>query len=161
MLTVRSLIPTLDRAFTMDRDFDRFLGATWSNAGGWLPPTDIVEKDDAYIVSLELPGVKPESVELSFEKDTLTVKGTKTPTVNVTENEEIRVFAAERVTGSFERSIRLPMHVDPEKIVANYEHGVLQVTVPKKPAAMSRKITISAPEMAPKVAPVSSAPAKN
>jgi HSP20 family protein len=157
MLTVRSLIPTLDRALAFDRDFDRYLGATWTNGSNWVPATDIVEKDDAYVVSLELPGVTPESVELSFEQDTLTVKGMKTPTFNVTENEEVRIFAAERVTGSFERSIRLPMHVDAEKIGARYEHGVLHVTVPKMAAAMPRKITIAMPE----IAPVSAAPSKN
>jgi HSP20 family protein len=157
MLTVRSLIPTLDRAFSLDRDLDRFMGSSWTNGVAWLPPTDLVEKDEAYVVTMELPGVKPESVELSFEKDTLTVKGTKLPAVTEKENEEIRVFAAERVTGSFERSIRFPTHVDAEKILAKYEHGVLQVTVPKVAAVMPRKITIAMPE----VAPAAPAPSKN
>ena len=157
MLTVRSLIPSLDRTFSLDRDIDRFLGNSWTNGSAWLPATDLVEKDEAYVVTMELPGVKPESVELSFEKDTLTVKGTKVPAVTEKENEEIRVFAAERTTGSFERSIRFPTHVVADKIAAQYEHGVLQVTVPKQAAAMPRKIAIAMPE----IVPAASAPSKN
>ncbi|HUO51092.1 MAG TPA: Hsp20/alpha crystallin family protein [Gemmatimonadaceae bacterium] len=151
MLTVRSIIPSLDRALTLNREIDRMFADSWNAAarGGWLPAADIIERNDAYIVALELPGVKPEGVEVSFEQNTLTVRGTKPATLPAVENEEMRVYAAERLSGDFERSVRLPSHVDAEAITAAFEHGVLKVTVPKKAAAMPRKITITAAPAAP------------
>jgi len=150
MLTVRSIIPSLDRALTLDREFSRMFAESFNGngRGGWIPAADIVEKDSAYVVALELPGVKPEAVEVSFEQNALTVRGTKAPTLAVAENEEVRVYAAERLSGDFARSFRLPAHVDADGITAEFEHGVLRVTVPKKAAAVPRKIVVTAPAAA-------------
>jgi HSP20 family protein len=101
-----------------------------------------VERADAYLITAELPGVSPASVDISFENNTLTLRGTKEPSIKPQENEELRVYTAERVGGTFERAVRLPEYVEGNKIEAAYEHGVLTITVPKAQAARPRKIEI-------------------
>ncbi len=151
MRTVRSFVPTIDRMITLNRELDRAFNEVWGTNGNgasqlWYPATDVIEKADAYLISLELPGVLPENVEISFEQSTLIVRGTKSPMLRTAENEELRVYTAERQSGAFERTFRLPQHVDPDAITASFEHGVLTVSVPKKAAAQPRKISISTSE---------------
>lgn len=150
MLTVRPLVPALDRMFSLNRELGRaFEDAVSRNANPvWHPATDVVEQPSGYTIALELPGVTPESVEITFEQNTLTIRGSKAPTLQPTEHSEIRIFVAERMSGAFERSFRLPEHVDAGAIQATFQHGVLMISVPKKPASQPRKITISATEPA-------------
>ncbi|MFL5605458.1 MAG: Hsp20/alpha crystallin family protein [Gemmatimonadaceae bacterium] len=141
MLTSRSL-SSLDRMLTLNRAFDEaFNGSLGSRV--WVPAMDVAERGDAYIVHTELPGVNPDQVEVSFEQNVLTVRGTKTASFDSNNEGELRVFAAERVHGSFERSVRLPEFVDADRISAKFDHGVLTVTVPKAEAAKPRKIEIA------------------
>jgi HSP20 family protein len=90
-------------------------------------------------------------VDLSFEQNVLTIRGEKSSALDPSKDGELRVYAAERVTGAFERSIRLPEFVDSERISAELRDGVLTVTVPKATAAQPRKIEIKhvahAPEL--------------
>ena len=136
----------LDRMLTlaraMDDSFSTGTGDRFDSRGLWFPALDVYETEQAYVVELDLPGVHPENVDLSFEQGTLTIRGTRAPTVKTPEKGELRVFSAERVSGSFIRSVRLPEYVDAEKIEASYDNGVLVVTIPKAAAARARKITI-------------------
>jgi HSP20 family protein len=145
MLTVRTVAPSLDRVLTLNRALDRFFGepVTGEQNAMWVPAFDVIERPDAYQVIAELPGVLPEQLELSFDRNVLTIRGTKAPSIQHTENQELRVYTAERIHGSFERSVRLPEFVDAERIEAKLEHGVLNVTVPKAQSAMPRKIAIN------------------
>jgi HSP20 family protein len=138
-----SLMPTFNRVLAFDRDFDRMVTGL-SSKRFFVPALDVVERADAYLVSAELPGVDPKSVEIQFENNTLTLRGTKQPWLQRQENEELRVYTAERVNGEFERAVRLPEYVEGDKIEASYEHGVLTITVPKAEAARARKIEIKA-----------------
>jgi HSP20 family protein len=141
MLTSRSL-SSLDRMLTLNRAFDEaFNGSLGSRV--WVPAMDVAERGDAYIVHTELPGVHPEQVEVSFEQNVLTLRGSKPASFDSNNEGELRVFAAERVHGSFERSVRLPEFVDADRINAKFDHGVLTVTVPKAEAAKPRKIEIA------------------
>ena len=72
----------------------------------------------------------------------LTISGTRAPTLPAKEKAQLRVFSAERLSGTFSRSVRLPEHVDAEKIEASYADGVLAVTVPKAAGARARTIPI-------------------
>lgn len=142
----RSLTSTLDRMMTVNRALDdAFATVTNSRARLWMPAMDVVEKRDAYLVYAELPGVDPSTVELTFEQNVLTIRGTKESDLDVREG-EVRVYASERVAGSFERSIRLPEFVDGEGISASHRHGVLTVTIPKAQAAQARRIEIRGTE---------------
>jgi HSP20 family protein len=141
MINTRSLGSSLDRMLTLNRALDQaFNGVAGSRV--WVPALDVAERGDAYVIHAELPGVSPDQVDVSFEQNVLTIRGTKPASFDVAAEGELRMFAAERVHGSFERSVRLPEFVDAEKIDANFANGLLTVTVPKAQAAQPRKIAI-------------------
>ena len=143
MLNTRTRNTTLDRMMTLNRALDQaFNAALTSDTRVWVPAIDVVEQKDAYLLYAELPGVDASAVEISFEQNVLTLRGTKTSSLENAKDGEVRVYAAERITGSFERSVRLPEFVDSEKIQAEFVNGLLKVTVPKARAAQLRKIEI-------------------
>jgi HSP20 family protein len=112
----------------------------------WMPAVDLYETEHAFVVEADLPGVHPENVDVQFDRNTLTISGTRAATLPSREkNAQLRVFSAERVSGGFSRSIRLPEHVDAERIEASFTDGVLRVTVPKSSVAVARKIAITTP----------------
>jgi HSP20 family protein len=126
---------TLNRAF--DQAFNGTLGSRV-----WVPAMDVAERGDAYLVQAELPGVSPDQVDVSFEQNVLTIRGTKPASFDVANDGELRVFAAERVHGTFERSVRLPEFVNADRISASFVNGLLTITVPKAEAAQPRKIEV-------------------
>jgi HSP20 family protein len=144
MLATRSLSSTLDRMLTLNRALDQaFATSRDGGARVWVPALDVAERKDAYVVTLDLPGVDPKNVDVSFEQNVLTIRGTKTAAHNsANDTDELRVYANERVSGAFERAIRLPEFVDGDKISAQASHGVLEITVPKARVAQARKIEI-------------------
>jgi HSP20 family protein len=145
MLNTRTLGTSLDRMLTLNRALDQaFNGAIGSRV--WVPALDVAERGDAYLIYVELPGVSPEQVDVNFEQNVLTVRGTKPASFDVATEGEVRVFAAERVHGGFERSVRLPEFVDADRIEATFSNGLLSITVPKAQAAQPRKITIRGAE---------------
>src|SRR5689334_2980108 len=139
MITTQ-LMPTFNRVLAFDRDLDRLVN--WNTQRSFVPSLDVVERADAYLISAELPGVDASAVEISFENNTLTIRGTKAPSLQAQQNEEVRVYTAERLSGTFERAVRLPEYVEGDKIEASYSQGVLTITVPKAQAARARKIEI-------------------
>ena len=142
----RSLTSTLDRMLTLNRALDEAFHAPGSQSAAarlWVPAMDVAEHGDAYVISMELAGVPRDAIELDFERNVLTIRGNKPNTLNAAEG-EIRVFTSERVSGGFERSLRLPESVDAERINAVHVDGVLTVTVPKTQGAKARRIEISA-----------------
>jgi HSP20 family protein len=144
MLNTRTRNTTLDRMMSLNRALDQaFNAALTADTRVWVPAIDVVEKKDAYLLYAELPGVDASAVDITFEQNVLTLKGTKASSVEAANDGEIRVYAAERITGSFERSIRLPEFVDSEKIQAEFVNGLLKITIPKAQAAQLRKIEIS------------------
>ena len=140
MLTTRNL-STLDRMLPLDRVFDQAFGSSLG-ARVWVPAMDVAERKDAYVVQAELPGLSPEQVDVSFEKNVLTISGTKPASFDASADGELRIFAAERVSGNFERSVRLPEFGNAEQISANFTNGLLTSSVPKAEAAQPRRITI-------------------
>ena len=145
MLTGRSLNSALDRMWTLNRVLDEALAGSLNGSSevrAWVPALDVVERHDAYLIALEVPGVDPSTIDISFEQNVLTVRGSKAMGFEMAENTELRVYSAERVVGNFERSVRLPEFVDGEKISAEFKHGVLFLTVPKVQAAQPRKIAV-------------------
>jgi HSP20 family protein len=107
----------------------------------WFAATDVTEDTNGIQISMELPGVDPEHVRLSIENNILTVRGEKQKQA---EDGNQRVHRSERTYGPFERAFVLPNTVDPEKVDARYEHGVLFVSVPKAERAKPREIRVKA-----------------
>jgi HSP20 family protein len=149
MLTGRTFNSTIDRMMTLNRVLDEALATSFngrSEPRAWVPAIDVVERRDAYLIALEIPGVDPDSLDVSFEQNVLSVRGSKPMGFELGKDNELRVYSAERVVGNFERSVRLPDFVDGEKIEAEFQHGVLFLTVPKMQAAQPRKISIKPAE---------------
>ena len=104
---------------------------------------------DKFVVKAELPGMKEEDIDVSVIGDTLTVKGEKKTESEVKEEDYYR---CERSYGSFYRSVPLPSTVDASKIKADFEDGVLEVTLPKTAEVKPKKIAVSAKKKATKAA---------
>jgi HSP20 family protein len=104
------------------------------------PAIDIVEKEKAFEVTAELPGLDAKNIDLQLSDGILTIKGEKQE-----EKEEKTKdrYVSERRYGSFRRSLQIPGGVDAEKIEANYKGGVLTVTLPKSPDAQKKTIPVS------------------
>lgn len=111
----------------------------------WMPALDMYEKDGSYVVKAEIPGMKEEDVDVSVSGDKLTIRGEKKAETEV--NEE-NYYRCERSYGSFFRSIDLPSDADSNKIEANYEDGVLEVSIPKTEATKSKKVKVTAKKKA-------------
>jgi HSP20 family protein len=126
----------------IDRVFDRFFSQPGSMSGPWAPMVDVRETTDAIEVVAELPGLRPDDVEVNIENNVLSISGEKKQ--EVTEgNPEAEYHLVERRCGRFERSFTLPRTVDAERIAARFEHGLLTVTLPKAEAAKPRRVEIS------------------
>ena len=107
----------------------------------WAPVVDICERKDAYLVTAELPGVKPDDVEITFEDGLLTIQGERRSVSYVA---GVKAHRVERRYGAFRRSITLPSHVEAGKIEASAQDGVLQVLVPKAEEAQAMHIKVRA-----------------
>ena len=105
----------------------------------WAPALDISERKDAYLVTVELPGLKPEDLDITMEDGLLTIQGERQFTHDSSEQQFHRV---ERRYGAFRRSITLPAHVMAEGIQASFEDGVLQILVPKAEEAKPKRIQV-------------------
>jgi HSP20 family protein len=105
----------------------------------WAPALDISERKDAYVVTVEVPGIKAEDLDITLEDGLLTIQGERRFTQETTEQQFHRV---ERRYGSFRRSITLPTQVQAEQIEASFEDGVLEVIVPKAEEAKPKKISV-------------------
>ena len=135
---------TLSQAMEDGRSDTREVLESRARAQLWLPAMDLYETEDAFVIAADLPGIHLENVDIQFDRGSLTISGTRAATLPASDKTQLRVFNAERATGSFSRSVRLPEHVDAEKISATFADGVLTVKVPKAAAALPRKIQVRA-----------------
>jgi HSP20 family protein len=115
----------------------------------WAPAVDITEREDAYLVTVELPGVGTEDLEITFEDGLLTIQGERRPAGDMAAE---KVHRIERRFGAFRRSITLPSHVQPDKIQASAQDGVLLILVPKAKEAHARRIQVRTGKGKPAVA---------
>ncbi|WP_062378969.1 Hsp20/alpha crystallin family protein [Demequina pelophila] len=123
------------------RMVQQFFGdADASLAGAFSPALDVEETEDGFTMHVELPGVKPEEVDVSLEENVLTVSG-KRDFYDEKNTDGFR--RVERRFGRFHRAVRLPDRVDPDKVAASYKDGLLTVTVPKAESAKPRRIQVS------------------
>lgn len=109
--------------------------------GMFSPVLDVAERDDAYLVTVELPGMNRKDIEVIVTDNLVTIRGEKK---GHTEKKRGTVYRKERWEGSFRRSVRLPADADTATIEAKMRHGVLTLTIPKRPESRRRKIKVSA-----------------
>jgi HSP20 family protein len=130
----------IDRLF---EDFSRF-GLTPQRTADLVPNIDVNETDQAFEITVEMPGLRREDVEISLDNDVLTIRGEKKFEAEK-EDEKGRAHITERAYGTFFRAIQLPTHVDPSAVQATMADGVLKITIPKPAQSESRKIEVKEP----------------
>jgi HSP20 family protein len=128
----------------INRMFDNFFrGDLFDGASllpsTWSPAADIAERENDYVVKVELPGVNKEDVRITLEDDTLTIRGEKK---QEKETKDAGYRRLERSYGSFERSFALPTSVKVDNIDAAYKEGVLTITLPKAEDAKPKQIEV-------------------
>jgi HSP20 family protein len=107
-----------------------------------LPSIDVSETDNAVEVKMDLPGVKPDEVNVEVRDNVLTVSGERKEEKESEEGNGRKYHRVERRYGSFSRSVRLPTPIDENKVNAEYRDGVLSITLPKTEEAKTRKIKV-------------------
>jgi HSP20 family protein len=127
----------------MDRLFDdAFTRPLANNGRNWgAPAIDLYQTDDNVVVKAALPGLKADDVQISITGDVLTLKG------EFKQNHEVKettYHIKEQRYGSFERSVMLPTDVETDKAKADFENGILTVTLPKAEQVKPRTITVKA-----------------
>lgn len=105
----------------------------------WAPMVDIKEEADRFVIYADLPGIEPKDVEILMDKGILTIKGERKSESN---EQTERYSRVERRYGSFHRRFALPDSADPEGISAMGRHGVLEITIPKRPETKPRRIQV-------------------
>ena len=121
------------------REFDRLVQHTTGNGRLPVMPMDAYRHGDRFVVHLDVPGVDPSSIELTVEKNVLTVSAER----RWAPAEGDQVLVSERPQGSFSRQLFLGDGLDADRIEADYDTGVLTVTVPVAEQAKPRKVEIS------------------
>ena len=126
-------------ASELETIFNQVFGAATGGEKQFVPPSDLVETDAHYHITLELPGVKLEDISVEFVDDLLQVSGEKKSACDETAK---ACHCSERRGGAFKRSFRFPSDVDAEKIDARLENGLLKITLPKAVQVLPRKVEV-------------------
>lgn len=116
-----------------------------TTVGAFVPPADLLVDDDGVTVIMDVPGLRPENLEIELENDVLTVRGQR-PFPYPREDGQGPVRRIERGFGRFERSLRVPRGLDPDAIQASLTQGVLTLSIPKPETMRPRRIEIQAQE---------------
>jgi HSP20 family protein len=120
-------------------EMDRMLSSFGGRWRGGIMPVDAYEKDGIYTLRFDLPGVDPDKVDLMVEGNVLTV----TAESPIDDEDRITWLLRERPSGSHRREIRLGEHLDARAVEANFDNGVLTVTIPMREEAKPHKVAIS------------------
>jgi len=126
----------------MNRLFQDTLGPTREElmtSGTFVPPVDVYEDEHAITLKLEVPGMEEKDIEVQLENNTLTVRGERK---FEKEEKEENFHRIERRYGAFARSFTLPNTVDPSKVEANYDNGVLKIQLAKRAEAKPKQIQV-------------------
>lgn len=129
---------------SLPTDIDRFFedfGLGWKHFDrAWSPSVDLSETDDKYEVTVDLPGMKKDEIQIQYKDNVLVLSGEKKHEEKVDQKNYHRI---ERAYGKFERSFRLPKDVKAESIKASYKNGVLHVEIPKAEKVKPKEISVS------------------
>ncbi len=128
----------------LQKDIDRLFGApqtTAADSGAWLPPVDIHEEKEQFVLHVDLPGVDPKTVQITTEKGVLTIRGQREASRREAREGYRRI---ERITGEFLRRFSLPESADVQGIRAKSVNGVLEITIPKQAQIQPHRITVEA-----------------
>jgi HSP20 family protein len=130
----------------VNRLFNTFFDSPHPGGNGrspWIPPMDLVERGDHLVLTADLPGLTESDVNIEVEDRTLVISG-----VRKIEHEDSgeNYHRLERATGEFSRSLLLPDGVEPDKITARFNNGVLELNIPKPEAPTPKRVAIQVGE---------------
>ncbi|HXG71619.1 MAG TPA: Hsp20/alpha crystallin family protein [Gemmatimonadaceae bacterium] len=129
--------------FGLRREIDRlFEDAFPRDEQNWTPAVDVKETESELRLEVELPGIKPEDVEITAENGSLTLRGEKRAVRK--EGEQNRYHVIERSYGTFMRTFQLPKGIDEEQIAADFDGGILSLRIPKAALPQPKRIRINA-----------------
>ena len=124
--------------FTPFNDFDRLAASLFARQGLREMPMDLYRDGDQYILRADLPGIDPESVDVDVDGQLLTIRAER----ELPEVQDVQWITRERQSSSFVRQLNLGQGIDIQNIAANYDNGVLTVTIPVSAQAKPRKIHV-------------------
>lgn len=135
-------------------EFDKLLGVAveqgeraldklglFGNEAVWMPRVDVLELEEKVQVSFDLPGVTAEEINITLAGNMLTIAGSRSTGTTTTAGQTARV--SERPSGQFRRSVPMPVAVDPDKVTASVQNGILNVVLEKSSTEKPRQIPIS------------------
>lgn len=122
------------------REFGRAINSAFRTPGSVGMPMDLYRDKEAFIANIDLPGVDPDSIDIDIEENTLTVRAERKATVT---SEDTEWLTRERSTGTYARQLSLGNGVVLDQIEANYNDGVLTITLPIAEQAKPRKVTVT------------------
>ena len=130
----------------LHRDLDRMVGdrrrsGDDDSVADWTPAVDIIEEKERFVLRADVPGVRPDDIDVSMDNGILSLSGERLP---IARDEETGVQRIERATGRFLRRFTLPETANAEAISAKCADGILEVTIPKAPEVRARRITVEA-----------------
>lgn len=136
----------LVRPEPFSQDFDRLFSRLFQTAGEsaaqrWIPPMDLFEAEDHFVLRADLPGLREGDVAIEVEDGVLTLSGERDAEH---EQKEKGWFRVERSFGRFSRSVTLPEGIDPDGVTAEFDRGVLTVRIPKPEERKPRRVEIKA-----------------
>jgi HSP20 family protein len=120
------------------REFDRMAEQLFDRQGPRLMPMDLYRDGDHYVLSADLPGIDPGSVDIDVDGQLLTIRAERTPR----STDDVKWITRERTTGSFLRQLNLGQGIDTAGISATYDNGVLSVLIPISEKAKPRKVEV-------------------
>jgi HSP20 family protein len=123
----------------MNRLFNSFFDEEGNGRRRWAPAVDLLEREDSLVLKADLPGLTQDDVNIEVRDNVLTISGERRTDIEDKQNGYYRV---ERAFGGFSSSLTLPEGVDADRIAANFENAVLEVTIPKPEQRKPRRITI-------------------
>ena len=127
----------------LQRSLDSTRSSNWFDRGtsgsGTYPPVNVFSKGDELAVIAELPGVKKSDIDIKVKKNQLRISGKK----EISYAEDTSVHRRERSSGQFDRTLTLPIEIDPDGIQANYKNGILAILLPRAESEKSRTISIA------------------
>jgi HSP20 family protein len=124
----------------INRDLDGLLAAN-AGSGAYNPPVDVREEADRFVVEADLPGIAPSAIEITADKGVLTIKGERQRQARSIAPGYERI---ERAAGQFTRRFTLPDNAVPQQIKARFNHGVLEVSIPKQAEIAAHRIAVEA-----------------
>ena len=140
---LRTLTDPFDNLFRLQRELETRLASGWLEDGtagmGAFPPINLFQQGHNFVAIVELPGVAKADLELQAKESTIRISGRKT----IDYGDKVSAHRRERIAGMFDRTITLPVRIDPVRIKAEVSDGILALFIPRAESDKPRTIAIS------------------